>query len=78
MPVNPMLLIQLKSSWNRFTANHPKFPRFWKAAYKQCLAEWTVVEFNVTSPDGTKLSSNLKLTSDDLELIRQLREAMSQ
>ena len=37
-----------------------------------------MVEFNVTSPDGTKLSSNLKLTSDDLELIRQLREAMSQ
>lgn len=78
MPVNPMTLIQLKSSWNRFTRNHPKFPRFWKAAFQQCLAEGTVVKFNVTAPDGTKLSSNLKLTSDDLELARQLREIMSE
>lgn len=78
MSVNPMMLIQLKSSWDRFTKNHPKFSRFWKAAYRQCLAEGTVVEFKVTAPDGTELSSNLKLSSDDLELIRQLEEIRSQ
>ncbi len=78
MSVNPMMLIQLKSSWDRFTKNHPKFPKFWKAVYKQCLTEGTVVEFKVTAPDGTELASNLKLNSDDLELIRQLEEIRSQ
>lgn len=78
MAINPLTLIQLKSSWDRFAADHPKFPRFWKAAYRTCLAEGTVVEFKVTAPDGTELASNIKLTGGDLELIRQIQEIMSQ
>lgn len=77
MSLNPMTLIQLKSSWERFTAAHPKFPKFWKAAYKSSLAEGTIIEFKVTAPDGKELASNIKLTKDDLELASQLKELLS-
>ena len=77
MSLNPMTLMQLKSSWERFTNAHPKFPKFWKAVYKNYLAEGTVIEFKVTAPDGKELASNIKLTKDDLELAAQLRELLS-
>lgn len=72
-----MMLMQLKTSWDRFIQNHPKFPRFWKAAYKNGLTQGTVIEFKVITPDGKEISSNLKLTEDDTELMSQFLELMS-
>lgn len=66
--------MQLKTSWDRFSQNHPKFLKFWKVAYKNGLTEGTVIEFKITTPEGKEISSNLKLTKDDTELINQLRE----
>lgn len=76
MAINPMMIMQLKTSWDRFAQNHPKFPKFWKAAYKNGLTEGTVIEFKIITPEGKEISSNLKLTKDDTELINQLRELM--
>lgn len=78
MALNPMMMIQLKASWDRFVQNHPKFPKFWKAAYKNGLAAGAVIDFKVTSADGKEISSNIKLTEDDMELIRQVKEILSQ
>ena len=78
MAFNPMMMIQLKASWDRFVRNHPKFPKFWKAAWKNGLTEGTVIDFKVTAPDGTQISSNIKLAGADIELMRQLRELLSQ
>ncbi len=74
MAINPMALVQLKTAWNRFVQNHPKFPHFIKAACLHGLAEGAVVEITVTSPDGKKICSNLKLTQDDIGSIRLLQE----
>lgn len=76
MAMNPMMIMQLKTSWDRFVQNHPKFPRFWRAAYRNGLAEGTVIEFKVTTPDGKEISSNLKLTGEDMELMGQLKELL--
>lgn len=78
MALNPMMMIQLKASWDRFVRNHPKFPKFWKAAYKNGLAAGAVIDFKVTSADGKEISSNIRLTEDDMELIRQVKEILSQ
>lgn len=76
MSLNPMTLMQLKTSWDRFIHAHPKFPKFWKAAYKNGLTQGTVIEFTVKTPDGRELASNIKLTQDDLELAAQLQELL--
>ena len=30
--INPAMIFRLKSSWEKFTASHPKFPMFLQAA----------------------------------------------
>lgn len=76
MSLNPMTLMQLKTSWDHFTQSHPKFPRFWKAAYKSGMTEGTIIEFKVKTPDGNELASNIRLTKDDLELAAQLHDVL--
>lgn len=72
MSMNPMAFLQLKDSWKRFVQNHPKFPLFWKAVYKNSLEVGTVIEFKVTAPDGKELASNLKVQESDLEFLKEI------
>lgn len=69
---NPMKLMKLQRAWKLFCENHPKFPRFLRAVRHKGLQEGTIIAITVTTPDGESLSSNLKLTAADLELIEEL------
>lgn len=72
--INPAKLLKLKSVWGKFVENHPKFPKFLKAVNKDNIEEGTLIEINVTSPDGKTISSNMKLTKSDTELFSELSE----
>lgn len=74
MNVNPMKLMQMKNAWSQFTARHPKLPRFFRAVSQRALHEGTVLELNVTMPDGETMASNIRLTSEDIALINEVRE----
>lgn len=78
MNINPMKLLQMKGAWDTFQKNHPKFPQFMKAVGKGALAEGAVVEITVTTAEGKTLSTNLKITEQDMELARQIREMVSE
>jgi len=71
---NPSKLMKLKNSWDTFTRNHPKFPSFINAVQQNGLEEGTIIEINVKTADGKSLSSNIKLTQSDIEMIRDLSE----
>ncbi len=73
---NPANLMQIINLWNRFKGNHPKFEPFINAVQANALKEGTVFEINVTTPDGQKLASNLKLTADDMEIIQQIANSV--
>ena len=36
-----------------------------------CFEEGTVMEISVTKPDGTNLTSNIRLTVDDVKVIKE-------
>lgn len=78
MNINPMKLLQLKGAWDTFQKNHPKFPQFVKVVGKGALAEGTVLEITVTTAEGKTLSTNLKVTAQDMEMIRQLKELQNE
>lgn len=78
MNINPMKVLQMKGAWNTFQKNHPKFPQFIKAVGKGALVEGTVMELTVTTAEGKTLSTNLKLTAQDMELFRQIQELVSE
>ncbi len=76
MAMNFQALLQLKNLWQRFTAQHPKFPAFLRAA-QPALREGSVIAFTITTPEGKVIESNLKVTAEDIELIKSLRQITS-
>lgn len=75
--MNPMDLFRIKSLWDKFTRNHPKFPQFLQAVGKDTIAEGTVFEFKVTTANGETYTSNLKLTASDMELMEEMKSLMA-
>lgn len=72
--INPAKLLMLKSAWSTFENNHPKFPKFLNAVHKNAIQEGSLIEINVTTPDGKTISSNIKVTQSDKALFEQLSE----
>ena len=74
MNFNQIAMIQkLKGCMEHFRLRHPKFPLFLNAISQDALMEGSVVEINVTTPEGKNYCSNLKLKQDDLEFIECLK-----
>lgn len=71
--MNPMAMMRLKSLLSKFKENHPKVPMFFAAA-STCVGEDSVIEIQVQTADGKSLCTNMKVTADDLELMRTLKE----
>ncbi|SHO54204.1 hypothetical protein [Anaerocolumna xylanovorans] len=72
--INPVKMMKLKKAWETFTGNHPKFPKFIEAVKSKGLQEGSVIEITVTTASGETLSSNLKVTMSDVELISDLKD----
>ncbi|MBR1597851.1 MAG: hypothetical protein IJ661_02925 [Lachnospiraceae bacterium] len=74
--MNPMALMQLKGLYDKFKANHPKVPMFFKAAGGN-IGEGSVIEISITDPEGKKMTTNMKVSAEDLELFQQLKSALN-
>ena len=72
--MNPMALLTLKSSFEKFQKNHPRFIQFAQAIMQTGVKEGTIFECKVITPDGKELQTNIKITQDDLEMIEKLKE----
>lgn len=75
--MNPMAIMKIKGMLDKFNQNHPKVQMFLKSA-SQYAGEGSVIEISLTTEDGKKLCTNLKVTKEDLELIEQLKELANQ
>ena len=73
MAINPMKLLELKNLWNAFTRRHPKFPQFISAVQQAGISEGTVIEIQITTPDGRTFTSNLKVQQEDIEAVKSLQ-----
>ena len=70
--VNPAALLSFKKKWDEFSGRHPKFVAFLGALKNQGMAEGSVIDMKVTMPNGEVFQSNIKLTAEDIELIKGL------
>ena len=73
MAINPMKLLELKNLWSAFTKRHPKFPQFLAAVQRAGIPEGTIIEVQITSPDGKTFTSNMKVTSEDIDAVKSLQ-----
>ena len=67
----------LKKHLEVFQKNHPRFQHFLNAVSRDALKEDSVIEINVTTPEGKKYVTNLKLKKDDLDFLPALQELRS-
>lgn len=72
--MNPMTLLAMKSAFDKFKNNHPKFIQFAQTMMQVGIHEGTVVECKVITPEGKELQANIKITQDDLELLEKIKE----
>ena len=75
MAMNFQALMQMKTLWQRFTNNHPKFPAFLRVAQPE-IREGSVLSISVKNPEGKVIESNLKVTASDIELIEAFKQMM--
>ncbi len=71
---NPANLMKLLGAKKRFESSHPRFAAFLKAAFEGGIKEDTILEISIQTPGQQKLTTNLKVTQSDLELLELLRE----
>lgn len=75
--INPVKFLQLKTEWDRFRKRHPKLEPFMNAASQDAMKEGTILEVCVTTTDQRKLTSNLKLTEEDVRFMEQVKELLN-
>ena len=71
--MNPMELLKLKTHFETFKKNHPKFLQFINVVAAKGIPEGSVIEVTVETPDGEKYNANMRVLQSDLELIQKLK-----
>ena len=74
MAINPLSLMKLKDRLHLFRQEHPKVGPFFSMLREHAVAEGSVVELKVTTPEGEEYVTNIRLTANDVETIRLLRK----
>ena len=74
MAFDPSLIMKLAGIRNTFQKNHPKVVSFVQKELLTELPEGTILELSVTRPGEEKVTTNMKLTAEDLELLRSLKK----
>ena len=72
--INPLDFFKVKAGLGKLGEEHPKLFPCMKAVSAAGAREGTIVEMKVTTPEGQVLESNMKLTANDIELFRMIRE----
>ena len=70
--MNPMLLLQMQQRFIQFQQEHPRVMPFLTAVRDHGLAEGSVIDIKVTTPDGKNLATNIKLNANDMEAIQTI------
>lgn len=72
--INPRKLMEMKRIRDEFCQRHPKFSSFLQAASQDGIQEGSIIEIEITRPDGSKICSNMRVAREDLELFDTLKE----
>jgi len=74
--INPAKFLKLKSTWERFSMNHPKFVSFLATLQNNFIKEGTVIEINVKTEEGKSICSNIRLSKEDIDMFSEFSEIL--
>lgn len=70
--INPAVLITFKKKIEEFGMRHPRFVSFIQALKGREMPVGSVIDITVTMPDGETFQSNIKLTEEDIEMLKTI------
>ncbi len=70
MAINPIEMLQIGGRIQTFKEQHPRVPAFIKKVGKEAIKEGAIVEVKVTSVEGTDYVTNIRLTAEDIEMLK--------
>lgn len=70
--MNPLAALKIKNVLMALNESHPKVLPFFKAV-TNVIDEGSVIEMTVTTSQGQRIVSNIKLTQDDIEKFGELK-----
>lgn len=74
MAMNPLALMKLAGLGRKFKKNHPKVVSYLRAVIAPGLPEGSILEITVTKPGAAPVTTNMRVTAEDIELLQELRE----
>lgn len=73
--MNPGAIFKMKGVLEKFNQNHPKVVSYFASVFGQNgVPEGSVIELTVTKPGEEPVTTNMKVTADDVELVKLLKE----
>lgn len=72
--MGPLDIMKLSKMREQFCENHPKFVAFLSYVSRRGIKEGTVLEVKVVFPDEEPVTTNIRVTASDLELLKTLSE----
>lgn len=70
--MNPLALVKIKPLLKTFKENHPKFLMFVRKTLREA-DKGSVVEVKITTSEGKEYFTNIKLSENDMELVKEMR-----
>ena len=67
-------IMKITGAWNTFKSNHPSSRHSVRRFHAKGLKKEAIIEIAITTPEGEKIETNLKVKDSDLELLKQLSE----
>jgi len=74
MAMNPSALLKMMDAFKRFQSNHPKVVSYVKTVFGPGLPVGTVLEITCTKPGEEPITTNMKITQEDLDLLQSLKD----
>ena len=71
MAFNPMDMMKLGEQFRIFQSDHPRVVAFLQSA-RGDVRESTVIEMSITTPEGTKKTTNMRINANDVETLQTL------
>lgn len=75
--MNPASIMQLLNAKKQFEQSHPKFTAFIKNLLAQGITPDSIIDVKITRPDGTTVTSNMRVRESDLKLLEGLKNLAS-
>ena len=73
MAMNPADMMKMMGAFKNFQEAHPKAVSFFQVVFGSGIPADTVMELTVTKPGEQPMTTNIKVTQQDLELFESLK-----